>query len=67
MRKRDVKHFVSVCVVPYDKEIEEEAIAVLKIATACVSIIPERSLSTKHISTKLLQVNSVNMSVFAEQ
>ncbi|CAF2254089.1 unnamed protein product [Brassica napus] len=34
-------------VVPYDKETEEEVIAVLKIAMACLSISPEKSLSTK--------------------
>lgn len=67
MRKRDVRHFVSVCSALWQRVWRREVIAVLKIALACVSISPEKSLSTKHIPTKLLQAKSVNMSVCAEQ
>ncbi|KFK44531.1 hypothetical protein AALP_AA1G268700 [Arabis alpina] len=54
--KKEMSDILDPYLVPEDTEIEEEVIAVLKIAMACVSIIPEKRPPMKHIADALNQI-----------
>ncbi|XP_010477947.1 PREDICTED: receptor protein kinase-like protein ZAR1 [Camelina sativa] len=54
--KKEMSDILDPYLVPDDTEIEEEVIAVLKIAMACVSTSPEKRPPMKHIADALTQI-----------
>ncbi|KAL1188221.1 Receptor protein kinase-like protein ZAR1 [Cardamine amara subsp. amara] len=54
--KKEMSDILDPYLVPEDTEIEEEVIAVLKIAMACISISPEKRPPMKHIADALTQI-----------
>lgn len=54
--KKEMSDILDPYLVPDDAEIEEEVIAVLKIAMACVSVSPEKRPPTKHVADALNQI-----------
>lgn len=54
--KKEMSDILDPYLVPEDTEIEEEVIAVLKVAMACVSISPEKRPAMKHVADALNQI-----------